>query len=71
MFRSLLSPEDIDDIEAGGIHPKILKAYALSFANHGGAGESKQHQTSPHGRAGLRDIPDDAFPCEPGTDGWE
>ena len=31
-FRSLLSPEDIDDIEAGGIHPKTLKAYALSFA---------------------------------------
>jgi hypothetical protein len=27
-----MSPEDIDDIEAGAIHPKTLKAYALSFA---------------------------------------
>ena len=33
MFRSLLSPEDIKDIEAGGgIHPKTLHAYAESFA---------------------------------------
>lgn len=31
-FRSRLSPEDIDDIAAGGIHPKILCGYALSFA---------------------------------------
>jgi hypothetical protein len=31
-FRSLLSPEDIDDIAAGGIHPKALHAYAESFA---------------------------------------
>ena len=31
-FRSLLSPQDIADIEAGAIHPKTLKAYALSFA---------------------------------------
>jgi hypothetical protein len=31
-FRSLLSPEDIADIEAGGIHPKTLHAYAESFA---------------------------------------
>ncbi|MGI8427389.1 MAG: hypothetical protein ACR2M4_12535 [Actinomycetota bacterium] len=31
-FRVLLSPEDIDDIEAGGIHPKTLHAYAGSFA---------------------------------------
>jgi hypothetical protein len=31
-FRSLLSPEDIADIEAGGIHPKTLHAYAQSFA---------------------------------------
>jgi hypothetical protein len=31
-FRSLLSPEDIADIAAGGIHPKTLRAYALSFA---------------------------------------
>jgi hypothetical protein len=31
-LRSLLAPEDIKDIEAGGIHPKTLKAYALSFA---------------------------------------
>ena len=31
-FRSLLAPEDVADIEAGAIHPKTLKAYALSFA---------------------------------------
>jgi hypothetical protein len=31
-FRALLSPEDIADIEAGGIHPKTLHAYAESFA---------------------------------------
>jgi hypothetical protein len=31
-FRALLSPEDIDDIAAGGIHPKTLHAYAESFA---------------------------------------
>jgi hypothetical protein len=30
--RSLLSPEDVADIEAGAIHPKTLHAYALSFA---------------------------------------
>jgi hypothetical protein len=35
-FRTLLSPEDIADIEAVGIHPKTLKAYAQSFA--GGSG---------------------------------
>jgi hypothetical protein len=32
VFRSLLSPEDIKDIEGGGIHPKTLAAYARSFA---------------------------------------
>jgi hypothetical protein len=32
VFRSLLSPEDVGDIAAGTIHPKTLKAYALSFA---------------------------------------
>jgi hypothetical protein len=32
MFRSLLSPEDIADIEAGDIPHKALRAYALSFA---------------------------------------
>jgi hypothetical protein len=32
VFRLLLSTEDIKDIEAGAIHPKTLKAYALSFA---------------------------------------
>jgi hypothetical protein len=32
-FRALLSPEDIADIEAGGIHPKTLHAYAESFAD--------------------------------------
>jgi hypothetical protein len=32
VFRSLLCPEDIDDIAAGGIHPKTLHAYAQSFA---------------------------------------
>jgi hypothetical protein len=31
-FRALMSPEDIDDIEAGGIHSKTLCAYARSFA---------------------------------------
>jgi hypothetical protein len=31
-FRSLLAPEDIKDIEAGGIHPETLHAYARSFA---------------------------------------
>jgi hypothetical protein len=30
-FRSLLSSTDISDIAAGAIHPKTLKAYALSF----------------------------------------
>ena len=29
-FRALLSHEDVADIEAGDIHPKTLKAYALS-----------------------------------------
>jgi IS1 family transposase len=33
MFRSLLSPEDIADIEAGDIPHKALRAYALSFAD--------------------------------------
>jgi hypothetical protein len=32
VFRSLLSPEDIDDIEVGDILPKTLHAYAESFA---------------------------------------
>jgi hypothetical protein len=32
VFRSLLCSEDIEDIEAGGIHPKTLHAYAESFA---------------------------------------
>jgi hypothetical protein len=32
VFRSLLSPEDVADIEAGAIHSKTLYAYALSFA---------------------------------------
>jgi TubC N-terminal docking domain len=32
VFRSLLSPEDLDDIEAGDIHPKTLKGFAGSFA---------------------------------------
>ena len=32
VFRSLLSPEDVADIEAGGIHPSTLGAYATSFA---------------------------------------
>jgi hypothetical protein len=27
-----MSPEDIDDIAAGAIHPKTLHAHALSFA---------------------------------------
>jgi hypothetical protein len=31
-FRALLSPEDVADIEGGGVHPKTLKAYARSFA---------------------------------------
>ena len=31
-FGALLSPEDVQDITAGDIHPKTLKAYALSFA---------------------------------------
>ena len=31
-FRALLSPEDVADIEVGGIHPKTLHAYAESFA---------------------------------------
>ncbi len=30
-LRALLSPEDIDDIAAGAIHPKTLHAYAQSF----------------------------------------
>ncbi|MDQ3776258.1 MAG: hypothetical protein M3461_18825 [Pseudomonadota bacterium] len=32
VFRSLLSPEDLNDIAAGAIHRKSLHAYALSFA---------------------------------------
>jgi hypothetical protein len=32
VFRSLLSREDVADIEAGGIHRKTLKGYAQSFA---------------------------------------
>ena len=32
VFRSLLSREDITDIEGGDIHPKTLGAYAMSFA---------------------------------------
>jgi hypothetical protein len=32
VFRSLLSPEDLADIAAGGIHPKTLGACAQSFA---------------------------------------
>lgn len=32
VFHSMLSPEDVADIEAGDIHPKTLHAYALSFA---------------------------------------
>jgi hypothetical protein len=32
VFRSLLSPEDLDDIAAGAIHRKTLHAYAQSFA---------------------------------------
>lgn len=31
-FRSLLSPEDLADIEAGAIHRKTLRAFAQSFA---------------------------------------
>jgi hypothetical protein len=31
-FRSLLSPEDVADIEASAVHSKSLHAYALSFA---------------------------------------
>jgi hypothetical protein len=31
VFRSLLSHEDVADIEAGAIHRKTLKAHALSF----------------------------------------
>ena len=32
VFRSLLSPEDLDDIAAGDIPVETLHAYALSFA---------------------------------------
>lgn len=32
VFRLLLSDEDAADIEAGDIHPKTLKGYALSFS---------------------------------------
>ena len=31
-FRSLLSPEDLDDIAAGAIHRNTLKGFAESFA---------------------------------------
>jgi hypothetical protein len=31
-FRALLSHKDMADIAAGAIHPKTLKAYALSCA---------------------------------------
>jgi hypothetical protein len=31
VFRSLLSPEDINGIAAGAIHPKTLHAYAQTF----------------------------------------
>ena len=32
VFRSLLCPEDVADIEAGAIHSLTLHAYAQSFA---------------------------------------
>jgi hypothetical protein len=32
VFRSLLCPEDVADIQGSAIHPKTLKAYALSFS---------------------------------------
>ena len=32
LCRSLLTPEDVADIEAGAIHPRTLRAHALSFA---------------------------------------
>lgn len=31
-FRSLLDPEDVVDIEDGGLHPRTLRGYAESFA---------------------------------------
>jgi hypothetical protein len=37
-FRALMSPEDVADVEAGAIHPKTLKAYALAFAEGMGSG---------------------------------
>ena len=50
-FRSLLSPEDIADPEAGAIHPKTLKAYALSFAERRRSGRIRQRKEA-RGKAG-------------------
>jgi hypothetical protein len=69
-FRALLSPEDVADIEAGGIHPKILKAYALSFANHGGAGEANNTRHLLTAAPVSEIFPMTPSPCESGTDGW-
>ena len=40
-LRSLLSPEDIKDIQAGGIPVETLHAYALSFAEGRRSGGGK------------------------------
>jgi hypothetical protein len=62
VFRSLLSPEDVADIEAGGIHPKTLHAYGLAFAEglrSGRIGTDDGHTLRPAGpaRRGRRDAP--------------
>lgn len=33
VFRSLLSPEDLDDIEGGDIPVETLRGYAMNFAD--------------------------------------
>ena len=50
-FRSLLSPEDIADLEAGAIHPKTLHAYAPSFAERRRSGRIRQRKEA-RGKAG-------------------
>ena len=42
-FRALLSPEDIEDIAAGGIHPKTLHA-TPSHSSRGSARGEHDHE---------------------------
>ena len=59
-FQGLLSPEDLDDIQAGDIPVETLRAYALSFAEgcgRGGSSASHDGQSGPATRCTSRPIP--------------